>query len=165
MECPLCKGEIAEGAKVCKHCKARIIKCPNCLEYTDGNKDKCQVCDSTIDISSFQAEHSETTSIMDKEAAKINYLKKKKSFGISLILNLLWAGWGIYYCEAKEGRWIAGVNIIAFIMSFFTAWVPCLILFIYATIICYKQVEVYNAELELSLINNNYRPISKINGE
>jgi hypothetical protein len=98
MECPLCKGEIAEGAKVCKHCKARIIKCPNCLEYTDGNKSKCQVCDSTIDIIISPAEHSETIPVMDREEAKINYLKKKKSFGISLLLNLLWAGWGIYYC-------------------------------------------------------------------
>jgi len=151
MQCPLCKGEIADGAKVCKHCKAKIIKCPNCLEFTDGNKAQCQICDSALDVNTPKSELEEAAPIIDKDEAKIYFMKKKKSFGVSLLLNFLWAGWGVYYCESKEGRWIAFVNIIGFILSWFTAAVPSLILFIYASMICYKQIEIYNAELELEI--------------
>jgi rRNA maturation protein Nop10 len=149
MECPLCKGEIAEAAKVCKHCKARIIKCPNCLEYTDGNKEKCQVCDSILDSNT--PKEKSNNPVINNAEAKIFLMKKKKSFGIALLLNFLWAGWGVFYCESEEGRWIAGVNIVAVIISFFTAFIPTFILFVYSSIICYKQVEIYNAELELNL--------------
>lgn len=142
MECPLCKGEIAEGALVCKHCKSKIIKCPNCLEFTDGNKDLCQVCGSVIN---------KTLPQESLDEAKILLMKKKKSFVLALLLNFLWAGWGIYYCEAEEGKWIAGANIVAFIISIFTAGIPCLILFVYASIICYKHIEIYNTQLEIDI--------------
>lgn len=103
MDCPLCKGEIAEGAKVCKQCKVRITRCPNCLEYTDGNKSKCQICDSVLELVSSQLDPIKITPTLNKDEAKIYLLKKQKSFGVALLLNFLWAGWGIFYCEAKEG--------------------------------------------------------------
>ncbi|MCE1187617.1 MAG: hypothetical protein LWX56_00630 [Ignavibacteria bacterium] len=149
MECPLCKGEIADGAKVCKHCKAKIIKCPNCLEYTDGHKEKCQVCDSLLDADTQSAKQTKSPNALQREEAEILIMKNKKSFGVSLFLNFLWAGWGVHYCKAENGRWIVFVNIVAFILSWFTAAVPSLLLFIYASFICYRQVEVYNAQLEL----------------
>jgi hypothetical protein len=134
---------------VCKHCKAKIIKCPNCLEFTDGNKSKCQVCDSVLDKNDSKEKNNNPS--IENAKAKIYLMKNKKSFGIALLLNFLWAGWGIFYCDAEEGRWIAAANILAFIFSWFTAGIPSLILFIYSSIICYKQIEIYNAELEIEL--------------
>jgi hypothetical protein len=80
-------------------------------------------------------------------------MQLKKSLAMAIFLNVLWAGWGIYYCKAKEGRWIAEVNIIAFIVSFFTLFAPSLILCIWASIICSNHIDAYNLELQDALRN------------
>ncbi len=46
MNCPACQEPIMAGAKICKHCKSRIMKCPYCLEPTIEGEAKCVVCES-----------------------------------------------------------------------------------------------------------------------
>ncbi len=80
---------------------------------------------------------------------------------MALFLNFLWAGWGVYYTKAPKGRWIVFVNIIAFILDAFTYLMPTLILFIWSTIICYQQVEIYNIELKAALENGTLEEFKK----
>ena len=149
-KCPACQEEIIEGAKICKHCKSQIVQRPHCLENTLGTDPKCVVCGSAIDIvahANGARDSADSTSEWESTSPNTIFLKEKKSFGMAVFLNLLWAGWGVYYAKATKGRWIAWVNIVAFILSFASAAIPSLILFVWSTIICSKHVEIFNAEL------------------
>lgn len=48
--CPVCKEGIKEAAKVCKHCKSKLIKCDSCDEWTGITTDKCMICESELSV-------------------------------------------------------------------------------------------------------------------
>ena len=48
--CPICKMEIKEAAKVCKQCKAKLVKCGSCDEWTDASNNTCMICESELSI-------------------------------------------------------------------------------------------------------------------
>jgi len=48
--CPVCKKEIKEAAKVCKQCKAKLVKCGSCDEWTDASNNTCMICESELSI-------------------------------------------------------------------------------------------------------------------
>lgn len=138
--------------KVCKHCKARIVKCPQCLEYTDGNNIKCEICGSSLNI----ADLSPALAAQREEDTKYY----RKSFGMALFLNWVWPGWGVYNCGAEKGRTIAVWMIWAFVFFIITAfivpiisWIPAIILEIQADIICWHYIKEYNTKLETGVLD------------
>lgn len=49
-KCPFCGEEVAEEAKICKHCKSNLSKaCPFCGEEVSAQAVKCKHCGSTLD--------------------------------------------------------------------------------------------------------------------
>ena len=138
--------------------------CPSCGNKIESDESKfCGNCggrlNTTAEISSPSTFNNSSISSKPSNdvSDQITYMQMKKSIGIAILLNILWAGWGIYYCRAQNGRWIAGINIIAFVLSFVTFAMPCLVLCIWASIICNKHIEIYNLELQQAIEHDTMR--------
>jgi DNA-directed RNA polymerase subunit M/transcription elongation factor TFIIS len=102
-------------------------------------------------------------SIGDDATLNIRYMQMKKSVLIAMLLNLLWAGWGIYYAKCPKGRSIVKWNVLAFLSIPILFGTPCFILFIWSSIICYEHIQLFNFELlealrtgKLDDFNNKY---------
>ncbi len=48
--CPVCKEVIKEAAKICKHCKSKLVKCDSCDEWTGTSTNKCMICESELSV-------------------------------------------------------------------------------------------------------------------
>ena len=136
-----------------EHSNIRMVKCPYCAEEIQDGSTLCRYCKSNLD-SSIPSQPSVTQPVTqvqstrgDDMAFNIRYMQMKKSVGIALLLNFLWAGSGIYYAKCPEGRFIVWLNFGAFILSFVTFGIPCLALFIWSSIICHNYIQIYNYEL------------------
>lgn len=79
INCPACQEPIMAGAKICKHCKSRIMKCPHCLEPTIEGEAKCVVCESKIAASGR----------IYKNADRLIFPTKKKNPVLAAVLSLL----------------------------------------------------------------------------
>lgn len=61
--CPFCNGEVASGAKKCKHCGEWIMQqCPHCMEWIGITDKKCPYCCGEIPIEDVEHEHGESQS-------------------------------------------------------------------------------------------------------
>ena len=127
-KCPKCQNKFVltgisipkeNELQICKNCREKIgqleqtfvysgnIVCKRCHEKL--NKKRQEPITSNNDVI-------ETTR-GNEASLNIRYMQMKKSVGVALLCNFLWAGSGIYYAKCPKGRFIVWLNIFAFILS------------------------------------------------
>lgn len=66
-----------------------------------------------------------------------------------LIMNFLWSGWGNVSIGDERGRQYAKINVLFFILSLFSAYIPCVIFCCFCTYQGYQFLEQREAAADV----------------
>jgi hypothetical protein len=138
-------------------------KCPYCAEEVKTEAVICKSCKSDLRPAIPQSHAPNARGASNQGDELIQFMQLKKSVGMAIFLNFLWAGAGIFYVKCPSGRWIVWVNIIAFLIGYVTFFLPSLILFIWSSVLCNDYVQAYNLQLQAAIREGRLQEFNRRN--
>jgi len=165
---------VQDEAVICRHCKtnfsddkyntkssdvAELKKCPYCAEDIKAEAKKCRYCQSNLETTTEPVNpktNSNTRLNLNEQDLVFNRLKKNTI--LSIFLNFLWAGAGMFYSNSpKAGSFV----FFTFIFYGITASFPPFYivpfgLFIWTSSISSKTISNYHDELKVKISRGEY---------